>query len=51
MPHGDANHGEDERRHADDRYRPDDVHAQKREGDADGKRVDARRNGQHEQLF
>lgn len=27
MPHGDAHHGEGERRHADDRYRPDDVHA------------------------
>lgn len=27
MPHDDAHHGEDERRHADDRYRGYDVHA------------------------
>ena len=51
VPHGDSHHREGERRHADDRYRPDDVRAQKREGDTHGKRVDARRNGQHEQLF
>lgn len=27
MPHGDSHHREGERRHSDDRYRPDDVHA------------------------
>ena len=51
MSHGDSHHGEDERRHADDRNRDHDVHTQKSKGDAHGKRIDARRNGQHEQLF